>query len=58
MGDIIFIDDYKPHKVSEVICIICGNRWIAIRPETTRLDELCCPNCGPGYVIETGQPII
>lgn len=50
------IDDARPHKVSEVICVKCGHRWLADRPETTRLKELECPECHrQGYAIETGE---
>ena len=45
----------EPHKVSEVICVKCGKRWIAVRPEVTLLKQLECENCGCGYVIETGE---
>jgi DNA-directed RNA polymerase subunit RPC12/RpoP len=45
-----------PHKVSEVICISCGRRWIAVRPETVKLKDLECP-CGHGNIIETGEII-
>lgn len=55
MGDIHYIEEKQSHKVSEVICVKCGKRWIAVRPETTMLKELECPNCGAGYVIETGE---
>ena len=47
----------KPHKVSEVICINCKYRWIAVRPIGTLLKDIECPNCGNGYVIETGETI-
>lgn len=47
-----------PHKVSEVICINCKYRWIAVRPTKTLLKDLECPWCGlQGYVIETGEVI-
>lgn len=51
------IVDYKPHKASEVICINCLKRWIAVRPETTLLKHLECEKCGQGFVIETGEII-
>lgn len=54
----ISIYDNKPHKVSEVICIRCKYRWIAVRPTATLLKELECPYCNEqGYVIETGEII-
>ena len=45
------------YTISEVICVKCGHRWIAVRPEKTLLKDLECKNCGKGYVIETGQTI-
>ena len=52
---IVDIEENTPHKVSEVICVKCGKRWIAVRPTVTKLVDLECPNCGNGYVIETGE---
>ena len=46
-----------PHRVSEVICVRCCRRWIAVRPETILLKDLECPECGAGAVIETGQEL-
>ncbi len=58
MSEIHYIEENLPHKVSEVICVGCGKRWIAVRPMTTLLKELECPQCGKqGYVIETGEII-
>jgi len=45
------------YKVSEVICVGCGRRWLSCRPKFLMLKELECPECGPGFVIETGQEI-
>lgn len=55
MGDIRDINENKPHRYSEVICVGCGKRWIVVRPAVTLLKELECPNCGSGKVIETGE---
>ena len=58
MAKEISIEEYMPHKVSEVICIDCKHRWIAVRPTNTLLKDLECPQCGQqGYVIETGEVI-
>jgi hypothetical protein len=55
-GEIIDIDSHLPHRVSEVICVHCGKRWLAVRPITARLKSLECPECtNQGYVIETGE---
>jgi len=54
----ISIDENLPHKVSEVMCINCKYRWIAVRPTGTLLKDLECPQCRQqGYVIETGEVI-
>ena len=55
MSNIIDINDNIPHRVTEVICVKCCKRWIAVRPITTKLKDLECSNCGKGYVIETGE---
>ena len=56
--EIINIEENLLHKVSEVICINCKHRWIAVRPEKTLLKDLECPKCQTkGFVIETGEII-
>ena len=57
-AEVINIEENLPHKVSEVICINCKHRWIAVRPEKTLLKDLECPECQTkGFVIETGEII-
>lgn len=52
----IDINENTPHKVSEVICVNCKYRWLAVRPIDTLLKSLECPHCRQqGYVIETGE---
>ena len=52
------INDNQPHKVSEVICINCKHRWLAVRLTITLLKNLECHRCGKkGFVIETGEVI-
>lgn len=48
----IDINENNPHKVSEVICVKCCKRWIAVRPAATKLKDLECPNCDQGYLYE------
>lgn len=56
MTNVVDINKNEPHKVSEVICVHCGWRWIAVRPTETRLKDLECPDCtNQGKVIETGE---
>ena len=58
MSSIIDINENQPHKTSEVICVECGQRWIAVRPVGTLLKDLICSNCGyMGRVIETGEEL-
>ena len=58
MSKLVNIEENMPHKVSEVICVRCGHRWIAARPAVVRLRDLECPGCGGfGGVIETGEVI-
>ena len=54
---VIEFEQNLSHKVSEVICLKCLNRWIAARPEDTLLKQLECSLCGKGFVIETGEEI-
>ena len=58
MAKITDIEENEPHKVSEVICVKCGKRWLAIRHIDVKLKELHCDNCGSGFVIETGEEIV
>ena len=56
MAKLIDIDNNIPHKVSEVICIKCLHRWIAVRPAASKLKNLECAGCHEqGYIIETGE---
>lgn len=55
MGEIIELESNLPHEVSEVVCLKCLKRWIAVYPTGTWLKDLQC-KCGEvGYVINTGQ---
>lgn len=58
MSEVHYIEENLPHKVSEVICINCKHRWIAVRHCVCKLKNLECPECHEqGYVIETGEII-
>ena len=55
---IVDINENVPHKVSEVICVKCAYRWLAVRPVVTLLKNIECPWCDKqGFVIETGETI-
>lgn len=55
MNNVIDIQERFPHVVQEVICVKCGERWIAVAPENLLLKNYECKNCVTGYVIKTGQ---
>lgn len=58
MAEIVPIETNMPHKMSEVICLKCLCRWMAIRPAHVLLKEIQC-TCGHiGFVIETGEELI
>lgn len=43
---------------TELICVRCGFRWIAVRPSRLPLRKIQCPCCEEkGYVIETGEDV-
>ena len=50
------VDNDEKYTISEVVCITCGRRWIATRPESVKLKDMEC-KCGRGNVIETGELI-
>lgn len=56
LANVIPIETNLPHRVSEVICLNCYKRWIAVRPKMVMLKQLECPACKRiGLVIETGE---
>lgn len=58
MENVSDIQEYMPHVVHEVMCWKCGQRWIAVHPETTLLKDLECPRCGEqGFCFATGQEL-
>lgn len=60
MSKVVDITKNIEHAVSEVICINCKHRFIAVRPvtENAKLKYLECPGCNQtGFVIETGEKI-
>ena len=58
MNKIISIEENLPHCVSEVVCLQCLHRWIAVRPDNVLLKDLECPKCKTfGTVINTGQEL-
>lgn len=57
MAKIHQLEENLVHEISEVVCLKCHRRWIAVYPQDTLLKELECM-CGEvGYVIKTGQTL-
>ena len=50
MGDVIPLDDHRPHGTHYVVCMDCAKDWVAVVPETEEWLRpswpLECPNCG------------
>lgn len=47
----------KEYAVSELVCLKCLRRWIAVYPRDLPLCQIEC-KCGEvGYVIHTGQEL-
>lgn len=57
MNNVEYIEKNLPHYVSEIVCIKCLKRWIAVRPLFVKLKDIHCDNCGDGFAIETGENI-
>lgn len=55
MSSVIDIESNLNHEVSEVICLKCLNRWVAVYPQATLLKDIECKCGSVGYVIKTGQ---
>ena len=56
MADITNIDNHRPHRVCEVICVKCRFRCVAVAPAETPLKDYECGGCGKtGFIINTGQ---
>ena len=58
MGKIVNIDCMEPHLTGELICLLCGNRYIGTWNAKIPFKDLYCPSCNnAGYLIGTGQPM-
>lgn len=56
--NILYFENYMPHHPFEAMCMACFKRWIAVVPDEIILKTVACEDCGPGYVIDTGQYIM
>lgn len=43
MGDVVSIEDFRPHCSGEAVCSQCKHEWVAVAP--LRTTELQCPSC-------------
>ncbi len=57
MNNVVDIQNYMPHFFFEAMCLKCLSRWIAVAPSLIILKTIECKQCGPGYVVDTGQYI-
>lgn len=56
MSEVISFEENIPHRVEELICINCKNRWINVSPVGLLLKKMICPYCEQeGFVINTGE---
>jgi rubredoxin len=46
MGEVIQLNDYRPHDVGRCTCRECGHKHISVHPVTTDPQRLECPRCG------------
>lgn len=54
--NVVYLDDYRPQVVGEVMCGWCCHRWISVYPARALLKDLRCPACNEtGAVFHTGQ---
>lgn len=54
--NVVDIEAFLPHEVTELICLRCRHRWISVHRTNTNLREYQCPRCRRrGTVIHTGQ---
>lgn len=49
--------DKEQWETSEVICLKCLRRWVAVFPQCVPLKNLECPEGHNGFVIKTGQTL-
>lgn len=47
-AEIINLDDHRPHKVRDVLCLVpdCSYKWLGCMPIETDESALYCPKCG------------
>lgn len=56
--NVISLDEHRPHRVGEVICLNCHNRYYCVAPVEMKYIEYTCFRCDKkGLIIGTGQPI-
>lgn len=54
-SNVVILDEHRPHRVMEVICLGCGFRHISCHLANSCLKDLYCPKCEmKGGIIGTG----
>jgi hypothetical protein len=43
MGEVVELDDMRPHRVGKAQCAFCFSEWIAVAP--VEVVALQCPKC-------------
>lgn len=44
MGELVALDDKRPHLSGKALCLNCSKEWVAVAPLGTT--ALQCPECG------------
>jgi len=43
MGEVVHLDDYRPHIAGDAVCLVCQREWVVVAPVGTK--KLQCPDC-------------
>lgn len=43
MGDVVTLDDQRPHWSGVPLCVHCGREWVGVWPDGC--ESLQCPKC-------------
>lgn len=56
MGEVIQLDDHRPHHYGHAQCTHCGFKYIAVAPISVE-DGMECKQCGRFACEFTGEPM-
>lgn len=43
-GNVVALDEHRPHMSGEAVCLHCSHKWVGIQPVGALAME--CPKCG------------